>query len=32
MTWEDGSPVLGPVFTPALEELLGPARAGPARS
>jgi carbamoyltransferase len=26
MTWEDGSPVLGPLFTPALEQLLGPAR------
>jgi carbamoyltransferase len=26
MTWEDGAPVLGPLFTPALEELLGPAR------
>ncbi|HKI01268.1 MAG TPA: carbamoyltransferase C-terminal domain-containing protein [Thermoanaerobaculia bacterium] len=26
MTWNDGSPVLGPLFTPALEELLGPAR------
>ena len=26
MTWEDGAPELGTVFTPALEELLGPAR------
>ena len=26
MTWEDGSPELGLVYTPALEELLGPAR------
>ena len=26
MTWNDGSPVLGPLFTPALEELLGPGR------
>jgi carbamoyltransferase len=26
MTWEDGAPVLGPLFTPALEELLGPVR------
>jgi carbamoyltransferase len=26
MTWEDGAPELGRVFTPALEELLGPAR------
>jgi carbamoyltransferase len=26
MTWDDGSPVLGPLFTPALEQLLGPAR------
>ncbi len=26
MTWEDGEPALGLVFTPALEELLGPAR------
>jgi carbamoyltransferase len=26
MTWEDGYPELGLVFTPALEELLGPAR------
>jgi carbamoyltransferase len=26
MTWEDGSPALGRVYTPALEELLGPAR------
>jgi carbamoyltransferase len=26
MTWNDGAPVLGPLFTPALEELLGPAR------
>jgi carbamoyltransferase len=26
MTWDDGAPVLGPLFTPALEELLGPAR------
>lgn len=26
MTWEDGAPELGTVYTPALEELLGPAR------
>jgi carbamoyltransferase len=26
MTWEDGSPEQGLLFTPALEELLGPAR------
>ncbi len=26
MTWEDGEPKLGPVWTPALEGLLGPAR------
>jgi carbamoyltransferase len=26
MTWEDGAPELGTIFTPALEELLGPAR------
>jgi len=26
MTWEGGEPHLGPVFTPALDELLGPAR------
>jgi carbamoyltransferase len=26
MTWEDGAPTLGPVFTPKLESLLGPAR------
>jgi carbamoyltransferase len=26
MTWEDGAPALGPVFTPKLESLLGPAR------
>jgi len=26
MTWEDGEPTLGPVFTPKLETLLGPAR------
>jgi len=26
MTWEDGSPELGLVYTPALPELLGPAR------
>lgn len=26
MTWDDGSPTLGPLFAPALEELLGPAR------
>jgi carbamoyltransferase len=26
MTWNDGAPVLAPLFTPALEELLGPAR------
>ena len=26
MTWEDGSPELGLIYTPALEELLGPAR------
>lgn len=26
MTWEEGSPTLGPLFTPRLEQLLGPAR------
>ncbi|HEV2856136.1 MAG TPA: carbamoyltransferase C-terminal domain-containing protein [Thermoanaerobaculia bacterium] len=26
MTWEDGAPELGRIYTPALEELLGPAR------
>ena len=26
MTWDDGAPLLGRVFTPALERLLGPAR------
>jgi carbamoyltransferase len=26
MTWEDGEPTLGPVYTERLEELLGPAR------
>jgi len=26
MTWDDGAPALGVVFTPRLEELLGPAR------
>ena len=26
MTWEDGAPTLGSIWTPALEELLGPAR------
>jgi len=26
MTWEDGAPTLGAVFTPQLESLLGPAR------
>jgi carbamoyltransferase len=26
MTWEDGSPELGRIYTPALEALLGPAR------
>ena len=26
MTWEDGEPTLGPMFTPKLESLLGPAR------
>jgi carbamoyltransferase len=26
MTWEDGEPVIGTVYTPRLEELLGPAR------
>jgi carbamoyltransferase len=26
MSWDDGAPVLGPIFTPKLEELLGPAR------
>ncbi|MDE3154713.1 MAG: carbamoyltransferase [Acidobacteriota bacterium] len=26
MTWESGAPTIGPVFTPALEALLGPAR------
>jgi len=27
MTWDNGSPEIGRAFTPALEELLGPARA-----
>src|SRR5580693_4117254 len=27
MTWDDGAPVVSPLFTPALEALLGPARA-----
>jgi len=26
MTWDDGEPSIGPVFTPLLETLLGPAR------
>lgn len=26
MTWEDGAPELGTIYTPALEELMGPAR------
>jgi carbamoyltransferase len=26
MTWDDGEPTIGPVYTPRLEELLGPAR------
>ena len=26
MTWDDGEPVIGKVYTPRLEELLGPAR------
>jgi carbamoyltransferase len=26
MTWDDGAPRLGPLYTPALERLLGPAR------
>jgi carbamoyltransferase len=26
MTWDDGEPELGPVFTPKLDELLGPRR------
>jgi carbamoyltransferase len=26
MTWDDGEPVIGKVYTPKLEELLGPAR------
>jgi carbamoyltransferase len=26
MTWDDGEPVIGPVYTPKLEQLLGPAR------
>lgn len=26
MTWDDGKPELGPVYSPKLEELLGPAR------
>src|SRR6185503_12135283 len=26
MTWEDGEPAIGTVFTPRLETLLGPAR------
>ncbi|HEY7292962.1 MAG TPA: carbamoyltransferase C-terminal domain-containing protein [Vicinamibacterales bacterium] len=28
MTWDDGEPSIGRVFTPKLETLLGPARAG----
>jgi carbamoyltransferase len=27
MTWDDGAPAIGRVFTPKLEQLLGPARA-----
>ena len=26
MTWDDGEPTIGPVFTPRLEALIGPAR------
>jgi carbamoyltransferase len=26
MTWDDGAPTLAPLYTPALEKLLGPAR------
>jgi carbamoyltransferase len=26
MTWDDGEPVIGPVYTGKLEQLLGPAR------
>ena len=26
MTWSEGAPTIGPVFTPKLEQLLGPAR------
>lgn len=26
MTWEDGEPTLGTVYTSKLEEILGPAR------
>ncbi len=26
MTWDDGEPIMGAVYTPRLEELLGPAR------
>jgi carbamoyltransferase len=26
MTWDDGAPTLGPLFTPALAQILGPAR------
>src|SRR5205807_2605242 len=26
MTWDDGEPSIGPVYTPKLESLLGPAR------
>jgi carbamoyltransferase len=26
MTWQDGEPTIGPVYTPKLEQLLGPAR------
>ena len=26
MTWDDGSPTIGQIFSPALEQLLGPAR------
>ena len=26
MTWDDGEPTIGTVFTPKLEALLGPAR------
>jgi carbamoyltransferase len=28
MTWDEGEPTIGPVFTPKLEALLGPARRG----